>query len=456
MLHPGNAAQVLSNGHSTPVPHFAQSSRRAGHAVYQPGSNPAPRFVTGNRRTPITSRFRYTIALRTSPYPAETPQKYRARRCIPITPFAKPNTTKTNAFTSVPSRLPARQDRHANQLAVWQMVRSALEGTVTPAALSRLFSIDARAPGCPYDLLQFHCGRFPSAQCQKVLKDFIVSVPRHTLTRSRAYRYCMCLGMVTVRWSPVYLSYPQTVVSFHPSVAKLTIPMIAAWMRFIFGPCACEAVLARYDVKVDVHEPPDVVARSVFILGVRSCKIDRGTVYAGSRRSNRQVAVYDKARESRQPGPLTRIEVRYRLKQGSRPTLRDLERGGFPFTKFPFTEVYRLDMSRADYRRYPWRIIRNRVLQDVLVSLRGPTKRARLIRALKRHSSAVWAAQVEASLRAWHAYRPWPRYRVVSRSSRVRDRRVRVTSCTGPAWSPAAWGIPGALHVPGAHTSLLT
>lgn len=435
MLHPGNAAQVLSNGHSTPVPHLAQSSRRAGHAVYQPGSNPPPHFVPGNGSTRITSPFRYTVALRTSPYPAETPQKYRGRRCIPITAFTKPNTAKTNAFTSVPSRLPARQDRHANQLAVWQMVRSALEGTVTPAALSRLFSIDARAPGCPYDLLQFHCGRFPSAQCQKVLKDFIVSVPQHMLTRSRAYRYCMCLGMVTVRWSPMYLSYPQTVVSFHPSVAKLTIPMIAAWMRFIFGPCACEAVLARYDVKVDVPEPRDVIAKDVFVLGTRTCKIRQGTVYAGGRRAKHQMCIYDKAGESGQPGPLTRIEMRYRLKPGSRPTLRDLELGRLPFAQWPFADVYRLNWSQVDRRRDPWRMVRNRTVQEALVSLRRPAERARLIRALKRHSSAVWAAQVEASLRAWHAYRPWPRYRVVSRSSRVRDRRVRVTSRTGPAWS---------------------
>jgi hypothetical protein len=350
-------------------------------------------------------------------------------------PPSMPKTINSPVPTPSTNRLPRRPHRRANQLRAWQTVRSVLASSLSRSTLSRLFPTNAGAPGCPYDLLQFHCARFPTRQCQNLLKHFINVAPQHTLTKKRPYRYSMCLGMITVRWSPIYPFYPLTIVCFHPSVAKLTIPMASSWLRFLLGPHARKATLARYDVNVDIPEPPDVVARSVFTLGARTCKIHRGTLYAGSRRSNRQVVVYNKARELGQPGPLTRIEVRYTLKPGSRPTLRDLERGRFPFAKFPFTEVFRLDLSRADYRRYPWRIIRNRIIQEVLVSLRKPAERARFIRALKRHSSAVWAAQVEASLRAWHAYRPWPRYRVVSRSSPVRVQGVRVPLRTGPAWS---------------------
>lgn len=341
-------------------------------------------------------------------------------------PTSMPKTINSPVPTPSTNRLPRRPHRRANQLRAWQTVRSVLVSSVSRSTLSRLFPTNVGAPECPYDLLQFHCARFPTRQCQNLLKHFISAAPRHTLTKKRPYRYSMCLGMITVRWSPIYPSYPPTIVSFHPSVARLTIPMIAAWMRLVLGPYAREATLARYDVRVDVHEPPDVVAKSVFTLGVRTCKIHRGTVYTGSRRSNRQLVVYDKASESRRPGPLTRIEVRYRLKAASRPTLRDLERGRLPFTHSPFANVYRINWGRADRRRYPWHMLRNRTVQEVLVSLRKPAERARLIRALKRHSSAVWAAQVEASLRAWHAYRPWPRYRVVSRSPQLRVRRIRV------------------------------
>ena len=367
-----------------------------------------------------------------------------------------PKTITFHVHKSLAKRRSPRRSRCATQPRTWQAVRAALASSLSRSAISRLFPTNAGAPECPYDLLQFHCPRLPSPQCQNLLKHFVGAAPRRMLTKNRPYRYFMRLGALTVRWSPIYPSYPPTIISFYPSVARLTLPMIAAWMHLILGPYAREATLARYDVKVDVPESRDAVAKSVFVLGARTCKIHRGTVYTGSRRSNHQVVVYDKARESGRPGPLTRVEVRYRLEPGSRPTLRDLERGRFPFATFPFTEVYRLDLSKPDYTRYPWRIIRNRTVQEVLVSLRKPAERARFTRALKRHSSAVWAAQVEAALRAWHAYRPWPRYRVVSRSSRVRDRRVRVTSRTGPAWSPAAWGVPGVLRVPGAHTSLLT
>jgi hypothetical protein len=389
--------------------------------------------TAAHEQHPITSAFRHTIAMLTWHYAAQTLEKYHGRRCIPITAFTKPNTTKTNAFTSVPNRLRARQERHANQLAVWQMVQSALEGTVTPVILSRLFPTDARAHKCPYDYLQFSCPCYPTHRSLHLLRNFITTLPSDALTRRRVYRHRMFLGVLTVSWSPIHASCPPAIVSFHPSVAGLTIPVVSSWLRFLFGPHACEATLARYDVKVDVPEPPDVISKAVFVLGTRTCKIRQGTVYAGGRRAKHQMCIYDKASESGQPGPLTRIEMRYRLKPGSRPTLRDLELGRLPFAQFPFTDVYRLDLSKVDRRRDPWRMVRNRTVQEALASLRTRAERARLIRALKRHSSAVWAAQVEASLRAWHAYRPWPRYRVVSRSSRVRDRRVRVTSRTGPA-----------------------
>ncbi|WP_148660346.1 MULTISPECIES: replication initiation factor domain-containing protein [Bacillales] len=135
------------------------------------------------------------------------------------------------------------------------------------------------------------------------------------------YGECVKLGCITVFMNPTFRNTSRYKVIINPSKAGMSFNQLHQWMSFIVDDPR-DLLISRIDPKVDHHDMNlDDLFDKIWVPRVRKTNDifkDQGTMYFGSRKSDWQVCVYNKAKEQGIIGDWSRIEIRIRFKRAQR------------------------------------------------------------------------------------------------------------------------------------------
>ncbi len=176
----------------------------------------------------------------------------------------------------------------------------------------------------PYDGIRVYSDNVVSKEFWKLVQPAIYNVG--LITNEDRYRYQLNHPLVHVMWGKLYGHLPNTIIRINPHTNNMTPAVMLDIISFILGDYD-DVKVAKWDEKIDVTEyTSHEVAKRIYVPNKKSLpknpRHSNSTYYYGSQYGE-QVKVYNKAKQKRLAGQLTRIEKTCLVSKGKRKTLTE-------------------------------------------------------------------------------------------------------------------------------------